>query len=92
MNVNIVDDFEIELDENFLYTLERVPGLNPNIQLDPILGEIVIVDNDGKIVQKLRLMILDWFTNGDITLITEQLDILPQGQPLWGPLYTAFLE
>ena len=48
MNVNIVDDFEDEPDENFFYTLEETPnGLHPNIKfLKP--AEIVIEDNDGK--------------------------------------------
>ena len=61
VNVNIVDDFEIEQNENLFYTLERAPGLNPNIQLDLTQGEILIVDNDGKIVQKLRLNIFTQF-------------------------------
>ena len=51
VNVNIVDDFEIEQSENLFYTLERAPGLNPNIQLISTQGEILIGDNDGKIVQ-----------------------------------------
>ena len=51
VNVNIVDDFEIEQNENLFYTLERAPGLNPNIQLISTQGEILIGDNDGKIVQ-----------------------------------------
>ena len=56
VNVNIVDDFEIEQNENLFYTLERAPGLNPNIQLDLTQGEILINDNDGKFVQKLIVM------------------------------------
>ena len=49
VNVTIVDDFEDEPDENFLYTLEETPnGLHPNIKLKPVDGEIVIEDNDGK--------------------------------------------
>ena len=51
VNVNIVDDFKIEQNENLFYAIERAPGLNPTIGLDPTPGEIVIVDNDGKIVQ-----------------------------------------
>ena len=47
VNVTIVDDFDVEPEENFFYTLERTPGLHPNIDLDPDLGEIMIVDNDG---------------------------------------------
>ena len=48
VNVTIVDDFENEPDENFFYILEETPnGLHPNIELDPVDGEIVIEDNDG---------------------------------------------
>ena len=48
VNVTIVDDFEDEPDENFLYILEETPnGLHPNIELDPVDSEIVIEDNDG---------------------------------------------
>ena len=47
MNVTIVSDFVDEEDENFFYTLERTPGLHPNIDLDPVDGEVVIVDDDG---------------------------------------------
>ena len=57
VNVNIVDDFEIEQNVNIFYTLERAPGLNPNIQLISTQGEILIGDNDGKIFQKSRLSI-----------------------------------
>ena len=48
VNVTIVDDFEDEPNENFFYTLEMSPGLNPKIELDKTLGEIVIIDNDGQ--------------------------------------------
>ena len=44
----IVDDLEDEMIENILYTLERGPGLNPKIELDPVEGEIEILDNDGE--------------------------------------------
>ena len=47
MNVTIVDDGVQEPEENFFYTLERTPGLDSRIDLDPTLGEIVIRDNDG---------------------------------------------
>ena len=48
VNVTIVDDFEDEPGENFFYTLEETPnGLHPNIELDPVDGEIVTEDNDG---------------------------------------------
>ena len=48
VNVTIVDDLEVEMNENFLYTLERAPGLNFEIKLNPVEGEILIVDNDCK--------------------------------------------
>ena len=47
VNVSIVDDFVDEPDKNFLYSLERTPDLHPRIDLDPTLGEMEIVDNDG---------------------------------------------
>ena len=46
--VTIVDDLEEELNENFLYTLEGAPGLNFDIRLNPVEGEVMILDNDGK--------------------------------------------
>ena len=48
VNITIVDDFEKELNENFLYTLERAPGLNFDTRLNPVEGEVMILDNDGK--------------------------------------------
>ena len=48
VNITIVDDFEKELNEDFLYTLEGAPGLNFDIRLDPVEGEVMIFDNDGK--------------------------------------------
>ena len=47
VNVTIVNDFEPEPDESFFYTLEMVPGHDPGIELDPIRGEIEIMDDDG---------------------------------------------
>ena len=47
VSVTILNDFDDEPDENFFYTLERTPDLHPNIDLDPVLAEIVIVDDDG---------------------------------------------
>ena len=48
VNVTIINDFESEPDEIFFYTLERTPDLHPNIILDPVFGEVVIVDDgDG---------------------------------------------
>ena len=45
--VTIVDDSQVEPDENLTYHLARTPGLDLSIQLDPVNGEIEIVDNDG---------------------------------------------
>ena len=47
VNMTIVDDFEVEPNEDFLYTLERAPGLNLDIRLNPVEGEVIIFDNDG---------------------------------------------
>ena len=52
VNVTIVDDFEDEQTEHFFYTLERTPGLHPNIELGPKKGNIKIVDDDGIILIK----------------------------------------
>ena len=47
MNVTIVDDIQVEPDESLTYHLARTPGLDSSIQLDPVNGEIEIVDDDG---------------------------------------------
>ena len=49
--VSIVDDLVDEADETFIITLERVPGLNSKIILNPSFGEIEIADNDGIIIK-----------------------------------------
>ena len=46
--IPIVDDMIVELtDESFFITLERTPGLDSRITLDPVDGEIEITDDDG---------------------------------------------
>jgi hypothetical protein len=45
--IGIEDDENIEDVENFFVTLERTPGLNDRITLDPIDGEIQISDNEA---------------------------------------------
>ena len=50
LNVTIVDDFDDELNEDFAYNLERSPGLTLDIQLDPVSGQVEIVDNDGQYI------------------------------------------
>ena len=46
--IPIVDDMIAELTESFFVTLERTPGLDSRITLDPVKGEIEITDGDGK--------------------------------------------
>ena len=47
VNVTIVDDLVDEPLEFFDYTLERTPGLDPRIELNPVDGRVEIIDNDG---------------------------------------------
>ena len=47
VNVPIVDDLQVEPVENLTYHLDRTPCLDSSILLDPVNGEIEIVDNDG---------------------------------------------
>ena len=47
VNVTIVDDLVDEPIERFAYTLERTPGLDMRIRLDPVDGVVQINDNDG---------------------------------------------
>ena len=46
VDVTIENDGDDEPDEMFGITLERIPGLNGRITLDPVDGDITIVDND----------------------------------------------
>ena len=47
VNVTIVNDDVLESVESFDVTLERTPGLNMGITLDPVNGMISIID-DGE--------------------------------------------
>ena len=49
VNVTIVDDFVDEPIESFSVTLDRTPGFDVRIRLDPVEGVVEIDDNDGKI-------------------------------------------
>ena len=51
VDITIVSDTDDERDEMFGITLERTPGLNDKITLDPVDGDITIVDNDGMILE-----------------------------------------
>ena len=46
--VSIVNDLVDEPEEFFSYTLERTPGLDGRIDLDPTMGQVVITDDDSK--------------------------------------------
>ena len=48
VNVPIADDETLELTETFIITLERTPSLENNILLNPMNGDIDILDNDGR--------------------------------------------
>ena len=48
VDVTIVNDAVDEPDEMFGITLERIPGLNDRITLDPVDGVVIIIDDDGR--------------------------------------------
>ena len=48
VDVPIMNDTDDEPDEMFTITLERTPGLNDRITLDPVDGVVIIIDDDGK--------------------------------------------
>ena len=45
--IPIVNDMIVELTESFLVILERTPGLDSRITLNPINGAVEIIDDDG---------------------------------------------
>ena len=47
VDVTIVDDDVLENVESFHVTLERTPGLDMKITLDPVDGVVQITDDDG---------------------------------------------
>ena len=47
-NVSILNDLVDVPEEFFNYTLERTPGLDDRIDLDPSMGTVVINDGDCK--------------------------------------------
>ena len=47
VNVTIIDDEVLENVESFDVTLERTPGLDMRITLDPVHGVVEITDEDG---------------------------------------------
>ena len=48
VDVSIINDAVDEPDEMFGITLERTPGLNDRITLDPVDGVVIIIDDDGR--------------------------------------------
>ena len=49
INITIVDDMVNEPVESFTYTLEMMPGSNSAICLEPVGGEVTIIDDDGRL-------------------------------------------
>ena len=58
VDVTSVNDTVDEPDEMFGITLERTPGLNDKITLDPVDGDITIVDDDGMIFEHPSVSVL----------------------------------
>ena len=48
VDVPIINDTVDEPDEMFAVTLERTPGLNDRITLDPVDGVVIIIDDEGR--------------------------------------------
>ena len=46
--VFIIDDRTVEYQESFDLILERLPGVNSYVEIDPNRTTINILDNDGK--------------------------------------------
>ena len=46
VNVTVTDDEVDETEESFTFHLSRTGDLHPHITLDPVDGEILIVDDD----------------------------------------------
>ena len=47
VNITIINDERLELSETFNVTLEKSEGLSNKFVLNPIQGQITIVDDDG---------------------------------------------
>ena len=48
VKVQIVDDETLEMTESFIVTLDRTPALDTRITLNPVDGDIVILENEGR--------------------------------------------
>ena len=51
VNVSIIDDMLQETNESFSLTLERSPGLDSRITLDPAHSTVIILNDDSKCKQ-----------------------------------------
>ena len=58
--IPILDDRIVERTESFFVTLERIPGLGSRITLDPVNGEIKIIDDD----REPGILVNDTLTDG----------------------------
>ena len=47
VNITIINDNRLELSETFNVTLEKSKGLSNKFVLNPIQGQITIMDDDG---------------------------------------------
>ena len=52
VNITIVDDLVLEMEESFIVVLNRTSQLDSRISLEPTTAEIVIVDDDGRLMQE----------------------------------------
>ena len=48
VNVNITQDLVDELNEFFIFHLNKTSDLSPRIELDSVVGRIEIADDDGE--------------------------------------------
>ena len=48
--ITIMEDMIVEMTESFFITLERTPGLDSRIDLDPVNGVVEIIDDGMYII------------------------------------------
>ena len=71
--IPIADDMIVVTDsESFFVTLERTPGLNSRITLDPVDGEIEITDDDGVYYYHAHTSNIILFRKDGCTWLTSQ--------------------
>ena len=72
--ITIVDDMIAEMTESFFVTLERSPGLDSRLTLDPVDGEIEIIDDDG-IFSDMQILLLHFNIDTCAVFMTEGISI-----------------